>query len=701
MSALAINFMGAQIPFAPWTPTSGNIGAAFAYDTETTALNDPTVIQDYVIGTVFDGQTGYFVRRQDLQAFWDLHQMSQVFMHTAAFDLEVTTKACGFDFAGMVEAGRVVDISILYRLLWTAKTGNLPFRYSLDHMADELLGVTLAKDDAIRLSFGQFLRDGVVDYPSIPEEYLRYAALDAIVTHRLGCGLEQQCRAVQAQSPPAENGANGTFGLLSHDVQLRGDIALRAIEHLGVGVDPAAVETLDNELQATMLDSQAVLSRYDYIAGKPGTKAAFNQVVAGIAKEREIPLLVTEKTGDACQGEDALLPMADHEFVAAFLRFKQAEKLRSTYVRHLREAGTRVFPHYTLLVRTGRTSCSRPNIQNLPREGKVRSCLVPSPGHVLITCDYSMLELCALAQICYSRYGQSHMRELINQGVDLHRHVASMILGKPMAEVTREERQRAKAVSFGLPGGMGVNGLRGYASASYGVWLTEAEASKWQARWLDLFPEMQLYLARGNALGELGRHLDVDSYPGGRISPVTAAALVMRVAGGHPDTSTGRRFSSVEMDWAWMLIEETPAAEYKLTRDLVAARQGDRLVQWAITPGTTVVLPTGRVKANCRFTQEHNAPFQGLSADGAKLALYDLMRAGFQVVAFIHDEVLVEVPVMNDYRQPAEEISRIMVDAMRKVCPDVEIRTEFAVMHRWDKAAKARYDEQGQLVPFS
>jgi hypothetical protein len=70
------------------------------------------------------------------------------------------------------------------------------------------------------------------------------------------------------------------------------------------------------------------------------------------------------------------------------------------------------------------------------------------------------------------------------------------------------------------------------------------------------------------------------------------------------------------------------------------------------------------------------------------------------VVAFIHDEVLVEVPDCDDHRAAAEDISRIMIDSMRLVCPDVAIRTEYAVMKRWCKNAKAVYDEGGRLIPF-
>ena len=63
-----------------------------------------------------------------------------------------------------------------------------------------------------------------------------------------------------------------------------------------------------------------------------------------------------------------------------------------------------------------------------------------------------------------------------------------------------------------------------------------------------------------------------------------------------------------------------------------------------------------------------------------------------------HDEVIVEVPESADYKTAAEGISTCMIHAMRRVCPDVEIRTEYAVMRRWRKGASAVYDEEGRLI---
>jgi DNA polymerase I-like protein with 3'-5' exonuclease and polymerase domains len=618
-------------------------------------------------------------------------------MHTASFDSEVTAKACGFDFHHMIEAGRILDVGILFRLLSTAKTGDVPGKYNLAVMTKNMLGVELNKDETIRKGFGEFLKQGVVDYKAIPAESLAYAAHDAIATFELGQRLEEECCSVQQDTFQQNSGA---FGPLGHNIQIKGDIALRAIEHVGVGVDLVAVEKLDQALVKGIEESKAVLARFGYIPSQPGTKMVFNQIVAPLARERGVILPVTPKSGDICQAANALAPLADNEFVAAFLEFKEREKLRSTYVSHLREAGGRIFPHYNLLVRTGRTSCSSPNIQNLPRIGGVRECLVAAPGHVLIACDYSTLELCALAQICYGRYGQSHMRDLINQGVDLHRYVAAKILNKPESEVTKDERQRGKAVSFGLPGGMGAKGLRAYALASYGVSLTLEEAESWRTAWINLFPEMQLYLAKSNTLELLGAELDIDSFPGGQVSPETAAAIVMRVAGGKTDTSTGRIFSSDEVEWAWKQIENNATRQSKPVREMIESRQGSWRLQREIVPGATAIISTGRMRTNCSFTEEHNLPFQGLSADGAKLALYRLYQAGYRVVSFIHDEVLVEVSERDDYREPAEDISRIMVAAMREVCPDVVIKTEYAAMRRWDKSAKAIHDAKGRLIPY-
>ena len=93
--------------------------------------------------------------------------------------------------------------------------------------------------------------------------------------------------------------------------------------------------------------------------------------------------------------------------------------------------------------------------------------------------------------------------------------------------------------------------------------------------------------------------------------------------------------------------------------------------------------------------------FSRLAAHGAKLALWKLYRAGYRIVNFIHDEALVEVPADSDLKEHAEAISRLMIDGMQAVVPNIAIKVEYAAADRWYKNAKAVYNEQGELLPWT
>ena len=118
----------------------------------------------------------------------------------------------------------------------------------------------------------------------------------------------------------------------------------------------------------------------------------------------------------------------------------------------------------------------------------------------------------------------------------------------------------------------------------------------------------------------------------------------------------------------------------------------------------TVETLTGRVKAKARYTQARNAQFQGLAADGANIALFELFKQGVKVVAFVHDEIIIEVPEGSDYRAHIKNLEATMVDAMRQVIPDVAIRVKCnGVMKHWSKEKELQYvkgdSENGQIIP--
>ncbi len=123
--------------------------------------------------------------------------------------------------------------------------------------------------------------------------------------------------------------------------------------------------------------------------------------------------------------------------------------------------------------------------------------------------------------------------------------------------------------------------------------------------------------------------------------------------------------------------------------------------------GNVVQMFSNRRRGNVRYTEACNTYFQGMAADGAKDALYEVIRAchlikksplyGCRVVNFVHDELIVEVPE-NNIDKPAKELARIMVDTFNKWTIDVHDKAESCAMRCWTKAAQTCYDSKGELI---
>src|SRR5262249_27675311 len=125
----------------------------------------------------------------------------------------------------------------------------------------------------------------------------------------------------------------------------------------------------------------------------------------------------------------------------------------------------------------------------------IRGCFVPAEGSVFIDSDFAQIELVVLGHAIEKQFGRrSVLAELVNSGQDVHRLVAATLLGKPPEEVTKEERDSVKPVSFGRPGGMGVEGLRQVARAGYGLDLTTEEVEQRIAAYHRLCLELDDFL---------------------------------------------------------------------------------------------------------------------------------------------------------------------------------------------------------------
>ena len=380
-------------------------------------------------------------------------------------------------------------------------------------------------------------------------------------------------------------------------------------------------------------------------------------------------------------------------------------------------AGPVVHPRYAPLVRTGRTSCSGPNVQQIPRAGGFREAFVPSPGHLLLIVDYAFIELVTLAAVCLALFGSSTLAEVIRSGVDPHAYTAAMFEGVTLEAFMalkssrrkrdRERyaalRQRAKVFNFGIPGGLGARAMVAYAWSTYGVRLTIEEAAEFRRKLIEeVYPELALYLA-DDGMEVLARNLGTtvaDCWArfdrrGDRSGAVVGG--IRNVVRGRTCRADGRPYDPRYLAGVWDgLIGLNRVGDLA---PLLARRQGDEELLSRLFRGG-VATPTGRVRGRVGFTQARNTPFQGLAADGAKLALWALIVSGYRVVAFIHDEFVIELPEDADHAAEARKVEEIVVREMGRVTGGVPVSCEYALARRWSKAAKAIFDADGRLIPW-
>ena len=190
---------------------------------------------------------------------------------------------------------------------------------------------------------------------------------------------------------------------------------------------------------------------------------------------------------------DQTLAGIEHPLAALLRRYRDASKRASTYgqdwLKHVAPDG-RVYPSWRQIgAASGRMSCSSPNMQQMPR-GEYRRCVVAPPGRLLVKADYSQIELRIAAKVT----GDQALLEAYEHNDDLHTRTARNVLGK--AEVTKADRQLAKALNFGLLYGMGSKGFRQYARTQYGLDLTEDEAKSYRNAFFAAYPGLAAWHQR-------------------------------------------------------------------------------------------------------------------------------------------------------------------------------------------------------------
>jgi DNA polymerase I len=340
---------------------------------------------------------------------------------------------------------------------------------SLKDLAKEVLNIELSKE--------QQVSDWSAE--TLTQEQIEYAALDAVVTRVL---FEKQYALIK------ERNLISIYGLMRDaqpaiaKLELDG-VYLNRQEHSGI------VDQWRQEFAALETNLRTIIG--DINPNSP------HQIAAWL--EQNLPekiLYKWPKTEKGLLKSDikTLLLYSQLDVVRPQVAYKEMAKLLSSYgdnfAARISPVTDRIHAHFQLAgAATGRFTCRDPNVQNIPRDKKFRALFCAPAGRKLVVADFSQLELRVAALLSEDPV----MLQIYQTGEDLHRKTAAAVLGIDQTDVTKEQRQMAKAVNFGFLFGQKARGFVRYAKTTYGVEMTENEASNAKSVFLKTYERLAVW----------------------------------------------------------------------------------------------------------------------------------------------------------------------------------------------------------------
>lgn len=355
-----------------------------------------------------------------------------VILHNGKFDYKVL-RSNGIKINNNKVSCKLVDTMIAEWLLNSDKTGKNS--YSLEYLAETKLGLKgIEYEDLVPK--GQTFADLPVEkaYP--------YAAEDADFTFQLWQKLEPQLK------------SQNLYELFT-STEMRLMPLLAEMEIQGIHLDSQTLYDYNKELTIGIEDIQ---NKIYSTVGHTFNIASPKQLQEVLFTERGLKPTKKTKTGYSTD-TSVLEELALYDPVPKMiLEYRELAKLQSTYVETLPTMCDKNERIHTDFIQTGtatgRLSCREPNLQNIPVRNeagrKIRSAFTATPGTILISADYSQIELVVLAHLSQDK----NMCNAFISGTDVHKATAALIFGVPQEEVTPQMRRTAKTINFGVIYGM-------------------------------------------------------------------------------------------------------------------------------------------------------------------------------------------------------------------------------------------------------
>lgn len=412
--------------------------SGFVIDTETTGT-DPRKAQLVGLAVAMDGDEGWYIPAKVIAQAGKDHPFLRLlydsrlpkYAHNAKYDLTVLQEH------GIPVRNLAFDTMIAAYLLNEKALG-------LKDLAFTRLGLQMTPiHDLIGKGKGQ------IDMAQVAlEKVAPYACADAAVTYRLMQLFEPELR------------EQGLWPLFS-EVEMPLVPVLIQMERDGVALDVALLKAMSRDL------FQRISELEEQIYQEVGHRFNINstqQLGAVLFEELKLDKVKRTKTGYSTDSSVLEELRGKHPVIDLILEHRQLVKIKSTYVDALPSLvdprDNRVHTDFNqTATATGRLSSSNPNLQNIPTRtelGKrVRTAFIAAPGYLLLSADYSQVELRILAHISQDKT----LLETFARGEDIHAATAAAIFGVKLDEVTPVQRRIAKSINFGIVYGMGDYGL--------------------------------------------------------------------------------------------------------------------------------------------------------------------------------------------------------------------------------------------------
>lgn len=711
-------------------------------DTETHLIAAGQIIPRMVCLT-YDGdsatQGGHLSAHCETSALVDLIQIFQgayegnfrVIIQNAAFDLTVILRFCQDVITGE-QPGDKKAAADLYALIWNALDismdremqigaegvlisdtiireklyhlsthGNLEtyhgqrIYYGLDSLVKKYLGLDISAKK-VNLVNGRVINANGEDITGTPESAaiwrLRYSELDGIPARQYpkeayDYALSDATYARGVWIAQERNRQQRGYGSInSESLQVYADTALRLSSAHGMETDPARVKILDQRIREAIAPDKMFPLTYVGIVrpnGTVDTKALKDRVAKAWDAAGRTPAMTDGgKEGlnpqIACGSEvltelEGIDPMLD-----LYLVRTKYQKLLTAFLPKLHTPT--IYTNYDILKETGRTSSfggdekksayEAWNVQQIPKEEGTRECIKARQGYVIVSCDYSMLELCSVGQMAFDLFGWSEHRNKINSGYNLHSflgsalamrsepHLVDMVMNHEEAYQIYEKRRKieidkkdqvpnnpdyvyktrtihfrnmAKPIGLGYPGMMGPDTMSAHAKDAYGISISVEDCARFREFWYETYPEMAEFK---RWVGQQKESPGGDTY-----CYETPGFNRWRAGATFCATANGRSMQSLSAD--------------------------------------------GAKRAGCWLAR---AIYGGLTKDNP----YSILE-GCNLLAFIHDEYLVEVPDDDLLTERALMVSQVMVQAQQLSMPDMLLNVEPAAMRNWTKKAEPKW----------